>query len=63
MNEPGVCARCGCSDDDPCPGGCLWANSSATLCSRCVDEHDFLFEPLFDDPTIECEGVPGFGCE
>jgi hypothetical protein len=28
------CAGCGCSEDDPCEGGCVWA--SANLCSRCI---------------------------
>lgn len=34
----GRCEVCGCTDDNACPGGCIWANSSATLCSRCVQE-------------------------
>ncbi|WP_224365381.1 hypothetical protein [Hyalangium versicolor] len=29
------CSVCGCTDALPCPGGCIWANASATLCSRC----------------------------
>lgn len=29
-----ACARCGCSESRPCPGGCLWA--TALLCSRCI---------------------------
>lgn len=28
------CVQCGCTEDDPCEGGCVWA--SATLCSRCA---------------------------
>ena len=32
----GVCSVCGCTDEDACPGGCVWANASATLCSQCV---------------------------
>ncbi len=34
--EPGVCQVCGCTELDPCPGGCVWANPQATLCSRCA---------------------------
>lgn len=30
------CGGCGCTDAMPCPGGCIWANASATLCSRCA---------------------------
>jgi hypothetical protein len=29
-----VCAGCGCSQSNPCAGGCIWATE--TLCSRCV---------------------------
>ena len=29
-----VCQACGCSEVDPCPGGCVWATPE--LCSRCV---------------------------
>ena len=28
------CQGCGCSELDPCPGGCVWATPE--LCSRCV---------------------------
>lgn len=33
---PGVCSVCSCTEHRACAGGCVWANSSATLCSRCV---------------------------
>lgn len=29
-----VCAVCGCTDDDGCPGGCHWVLDN--LCSRCL---------------------------
>ena len=29
------CRICGCSDYDPCEGGCSWVDDS--LCSRCAD--------------------------
>ena len=32
----GQCQACGCTDEEACPGGCVWANASATLCSRCA---------------------------
>jgi hypothetical protein len=32
----GQCRICGCTELEPCPGGCIWANSDATLCSRCA---------------------------
>ncbi len=32
----GRCSVCGCTEESPCPGGCIWANSNATLCSRCA---------------------------
>jgi hypothetical protein len=28
------CRVCGCSDDNACEGGCVWATPD--LCSRCV---------------------------
>jgi hypothetical protein len=34
----GVCRACGCTEDDPCPGGCIWATPDADLCSRCARE-------------------------
>lgn len=36
--DSGVCQVCGCTELDPCPGGCVWANPSATLCSRCAQD-------------------------
>jgi hypothetical protein len=38
--DPGVaqCVDCGCTEDDPCPGGCFWVASGSgmeDLCSRC----------------------------
>lgn len=36
-NQPGVCRWCGCSEFDPCPGSCGWANREQTLCTACVD--------------------------
>ena len=32
--DEAVCRVCGCSQDDACPGGCIWATPD--LCSRCV---------------------------
>lgn len=31
--EP-VCRKCGCTEYDPCPGGCTWVSDD--LCSACV---------------------------
>ncbi len=61
--QSGTCSVCGCSEDDPCPGGCIWANGSATLCSRCVDAEGPLVD-LSDDADDElsiwdgCDEVP-----
>jgi hypothetical protein len=27
---------CGCTELSPCLGGCIWANATATLCSKCT---------------------------
>ncbi|MGW4030783.1 hypothetical protein ACWEFL_15930 [Streptomyces sp. NPDC004838] len=34
----GVCARCGCTDDAACPGGCTWVANPRMLdlCSACI---------------------------
>lgn len=34
------CARCGCTEDAPCPGGCFWvppevSGEMADICSAC----------------------------
>lgn len=34
----GVCSICGCTEDNPCPQGCSWANAEHTLCSACVPD-------------------------
>jgi len=33
----GVCRVCGCTEDEPCPGGCSWADKTRTLCTRCAN--------------------------
>ena len=30
------CRGCGCTDDEPCAGGCFWV--AADLCSTCAGE-------------------------
>lgn len=34
------CIRCGCTDEQACPGGCTWVPGSmdGDLCSRCADD-------------------------
>lgn len=32
----GQCKWCGCTEYDPCPEGCGWADRVARLCSACV---------------------------
>ena len=48
----GVCSGCGCTDDNACEGGCIWANGEATLCSRCAtsDAGDFINDHEDDGP-------------
>ena len=31
---PGECMGCGCTDDNPCPGGCAWV--APGICSCCA---------------------------
>ena len=34
------CLHCGCTDEHPCPGGCVWVPGpmDGDLCSRCAEE-------------------------
>lgn len=34
------CARCGCTEDQACPGGCVWVptRSPEDVCSSCATE-------------------------
>jgi hypothetical protein len=32
----GVCRECGCTEFDPCPGGCGWADRTRRLCTACA---------------------------
>jgi hypothetical protein len=41
---------------NPCPGGCVWANSAATLCSTCaIGEAELIRDPFFDDELEDPE--------
>ena len=51
-NEPGrYCARCGCSENDACDGGCFWVGDG--LCSECgeLDLSDLLPESVPEERT------------
>jgi len=34
---PGVCQVCGCTEYNPCPGGCAWTDETRTLCTACAE--------------------------
>lgn len=36
LESSGECRSCGCTDEEACPGGCVWATPAADLCSRCA---------------------------
>jgi hypothetical protein len=38
---PRACRVCGCTDDNPCAGGCGWAGED--LCTNCVDKVPALY--------------------
>lgn len=39
-NDGPRCYVCGCTESHACEGGCIWANSEMTLCSRCAIERN-----------------------
>lgn len=50
------CRVCGCTDEEACPGGCIWA--APDLCSKCAnaeDESDRIYEEsrFGSEPDIE----------
>lgn len=50
LEVPGVCARCGCTDDDCslCESRtgqrCAWTNEAKTVCSACLEKKQFHIE-------------------
>jgi len=57
----GVCRVCGCTEENPCPGGCGWTDKTRTICTRCANgepgrgELDY-FPPFKDgEPAIRSE--------
>lgn len=41
------CIRCGCTDEEPCAGGCWWvpmevSGELADVCSSCIEDEDLL---------------------
>jgi hypothetical protein len=34
--HPGCCRVCGCTNQYGCMGGCGWADTTKTLCTRCA---------------------------
>ena len=55
---PGVCHKCGCTEDNPCVdsiyGPCWWVNDDSTLCSHCADETypDSLVSVIIEEEMI-----------
>lgn len=41
MSAEATCERCGCTDSNPCPGGCTWVwvdyKTGQGVCSSCTD--------------------------
>lgn len=48
LHPPGVCMRCGCTNDRACPGGCAWYNTERTVCTACAyrDRDELLFHDM-----------------
>jgi hypothetical protein len=56
----GECQVCGCTDDRACPGGCVWANAAATLCSSCALGRELDDEPTHADNLEAAMALGGF---
>jgi hypothetical protein len=53
MNTEVTCIRCGCTDSDPCPGGCSWVwvdrvtgEGVCTSCSPLASADDYPVEEM-----------------
>jgi hypothetical protein len=44
------CLHCGCTEEQPCPGGCVWVSGpvDGDLCSRCQEELTLVAAALDD---------------
>jgi hypothetical protein len=68
------CLRCGCTDEQACPGGCAWAPGpmDGDLCSRCAEELALVAAALDDAAGYRdlrsagqceaCASAPGRRC-
>ena len=61
------CHGCGCTDHNPCPGGCIWAGPN--LCSACalgrnddydldVADEELTAQELLELETLSYDGDP-----
>jgi hypothetical protein len=55
IDQPGVCEKCGCTNDRACEGGCTWANAGRTLCSACAFPSE---EYLLHQMVVEMSNMP-----
>ncbi|MFJ9521793.1 DUF6919 domain-containing protein [Kitasatospora sp. NPDC101801] len=51
------CVRCGCTEDDPCKGGCWWVPGLVTedVCSACAPDR---FDELAAEADGDADGSP-----
>lgn len=47
---PGACQSCGCTEDNACVGGCAWADTEGTICTRCAELGEQVIEHLETSP-------------
>lgn len=59
-SRPGVCHWCRCSDLDPCPGGCGWADGAHRLCTACVDVAEAWFTMTTRPPNMQYAFFRGY---
>lgn len=49
------CVRCGCTDDEACPGGCSWvAGGMVDVCSACAGPEPVLLEGCVCGEHVHC---------
>lgn len=53
VEVPMACARCGCTEERACEGGCHWVGVDVPICSACIRDD----EEVRQEPCAHCVGT------